>query len=84
MPGLDDLFTVAEAAAYLKKTEATIRYHLYTSGYLKGEIKGHDVLFTRAELDEFSARLPKRGRQPDTNPDGTRKNPPRERKKVAG
>lgn len=55
------LFSVREAAEYLGLKPETIKYHLYTSGYLKGQKVGNSIVFTQGELDAFSENKPKPG-----------------------
>jgi len=46
-------YTTAQAAEYLGLSVAAIKYHVY-SGNLKPEKPGHDLIFTKAMLDEFN------------------------------
>lgn len=58
------LYSVTEAAQYLGIKPETIKYHLYQSQLLKGQLVGKSIVFTQAELDTFKATVPKRGRKP--------------------
>jgi len=55
MGGLNmkNLYTTAQAAEYLDLSISTVKYHVY-QGNLKPEKPGHDLIFTKAMLDEFN------------------------------
>ena len=61
---LKDVFTLPEAARYLKRHPQTLRYHLHETKRLVGEQRGHEYLFARAVLDAFALTVPDGGRQP--------------------
>jgi len=58
-------YNVEEAAAYLGLEPETVRYHVYTSKYLKGELKSRRLSFTQTELDSFKLNKPDAGRKPN-------------------
>lgn len=58
----DDWLTTAEAAAYLRVSVPTIKKHVYNTKRLIGTLKGHTLLFRRAELDRFRDTPSKQGR----------------------
>lgn len=49
---MKELYTTAQAAEYLDLSISTVKYHVY-QGNLKPEKPGHDLIFTKAMLDEF-------------------------------
>jgi excisionase family DNA binding protein len=49
----NDLFSTEDAARYLAVDVRTIRYHVYESGHLVGELVGRSRVFRRSELDRF-------------------------------
>jgi hypothetical protein len=55
------LFSVREAAEYLGLKPETVRYHIYYSGYLKGQKVGNVLVFTQDELDHFKQTVPRPG-----------------------
>ncbi len=55
------LFTVKQAADYLRIKPEGVRYHIYESKLLKGQMIGNTIVFTKEELDQFQATRPKRG-----------------------
>ena len=57
------LYSLKEAAAYLGLKPETVRYHVYYSGYLKGQKVGHSLVFTQEELDRFKQTVPRPGRK---------------------
>lgn len=57
------LFSLKEAAEYLGLKPETVRYHVYHSGYLKGQKVGHSLVFTQDELDRFKQSVPRPGRK---------------------
>lgn len=57
------LFSLKEAAAYLGLKPETVKYHVYQSGYLKGQLVGKTLVFTQEELDHFKATVPTPGRK---------------------
>jgi excisionase family DNA binding protein len=60
-----DLLTTKEAAEYLGVDPGTIRYHLYTSKYLKPyKVIGRTLVFTHDQLDELKKTMPAPGRKP--------------------
>jgi excisionase family DNA binding protein len=59
-----NLYSVIEAAEYVGLKPETIKYHLYTSGYLKGQKVGNSIVFTQEELDAFKVSRPKPGPKP--------------------
>lgn len=64
-------YTVKEAAEYLGLSDATVRYHIYQSKRLKGElVSPRKRVFTRAELDAFKDAVPepKGGKPYSVNP----------------
>ena len=65
---MQNTFTTTEAAEYLGMSKANVKYHVYSSGRLKGELvktklvgSGSYLTFSRAELDRFKANPPKPG-----------------------
>lgn len=56
------LYTTAEAADYLGLSTATIRKNIYKTQKLVGEMVGHTLVFTKAELDAFASRRQQVGR----------------------
>jgi hypothetical protein len=63
------LYSLKEAAVYLGLKPETLKYHVYQSGYLKGQLVGKSLVFTEEELDEFKARVPVPGRKKSKAPD---------------
>lgn len=60
---MDKLFSTQEAAQYLGITASGLKYHVYNSGQLKGQMVGNSLVFTQEELDLF-----KQNRQPAGRP----------------
>jgi hypothetical protein len=51
-----ELFSTKKAAEYLGLKPETIKYHVYTSKYLKPLlVHGRALVFTKEQLDEFKA-----------------------------
>jgi hypothetical protein len=63
------LYSLKEAAEYLGLKPETVKYHVYQSGYLKGQLIGKSLVFTQEELDEFKQRVPAPGRKKSKAPD---------------
>lgn len=53
-------FTTAEAAEYIGKVEATVRYHVYNSGRLKPKLVKGELVFTQEQLDRFIQEGPRK------------------------
>lgn len=49
----DEWFTLREAAVYTGRHPQVLKYHYYRSGLLHGRKKGHTLLFTQTELDDY-------------------------------
>lgn len=47
------LYSLKEAARYLGISVATVKYHVYKSGLLTGQVIGNTRIFTKSELDAF-------------------------------
>ncbi len=52
---MKQVFSTNEAAVYLDLTIPTIKYHLYRSKKLSGQMFGNSLMFTRDQLDEFKS-----------------------------
>lgn len=58
-------YSTKEAAQYLKRSVATVKYHVYQSKHLKAiNITGQALMFTKEDLDRFLADPPKPGPKP--------------------
>jgi hypothetical protein len=62
LPADPEIFSVADAAEYLGLSPRGIKYHLYETGQLTGEVKGKTLVFTREELDRFNEARQEVGR----------------------
>ena len=59
------IYTIREAAAYCNRSVATMRYHIYRTGYLMPDYKkGQTLLFEQVTLDMFKAQPRKSGPKP--------------------
>lgn len=57
------IYSTRAAAKYLGISYATIKYHIYERGTLKGDLlTSRTMVFTQDELDAFKATLPAPGR----------------------
>ena len=54
LPLEPEIFSLADAADYLGLTPRGVKYHVYETGQLAGEVKGTTLLFTREALDRFN------------------------------
>lgn len=61
---IGEIFSVAEAAQYLGVSVPAVKHHIYNTGTLRGTLKGNSRVFTRAELDAWSAQRRGPGRPP--------------------
>ncbi len=50
---MKQFFSTNEAAEYLDLAVPTVKYHLYRSKRLNGQMIGNSLMFTRDQLDEF-------------------------------
>lgn len=57
------LYSLKEAAEYLGLKPVTVKYHVYQSGYLQGQLVGNSLVFTQEELDRFRETVPRPGRK---------------------
>jgi len=58
-----NIFDTNEAAEYLELSVPAVKYHIYTSGLIVGQLKGNSLIFTQDALDEF-----KRNKRPQGRP----------------
>lgn len=63
------LYSTTEAAEYLDKTVASLKYHIHVAKTLKGQLVGHSLVFTQEELDRFKRNERPPGRPPKQKPD---------------
>ena len=61
---MEQFFSTNEAAKYLDLSIPTIKYHLYRSKKLSGQMFGNSLMFTRDQLDKFEATPRPVGRPP--------------------
>ncbi len=54
------IYSVNEAADYLGIKPETIKYHIYTSGHLKGQRTGGRRMLTEEELEKFKEKMRKK------------------------
>lgn len=54
------VYSVDEAADYLGMSVQGVKYHVYQSKLLRGEVKGKSLVFTKAQLDAFREIKPAR------------------------
>ena len=50
---MNKLFSTQEAAEYLGMTISGVKYHVYESKLLKGQLIGKTLVFTQKQLDNF-------------------------------
>jgi len=68
---MSKVYSITEAAKYLGKTVANIKYHKYSSGYLEkyGTVVGKSLVFTEDELKYLKSHwdklIPEPGRKSD-------------------
>lgn len=59
----EELYSTKQAAEYLGVKPETIKYHVYTSGYLKPiKLGPRTLVFTKAMLDDFKRTVPEPGK----------------------
>lgn len=49
----DKLYTVADAAEYLGMSKQGVKWHIYQTKLLKGQLLGKTLVFTEEELEKF-------------------------------
>lgn len=65
--GVVKLYNTKAAAEYLanalgwKEPVASLKYHIYTTGNIEGQLVGHTLLFSKGVLDGFVANHKKKG-----------------------
>ncbi len=57
-------YSTVQAAKYLKMSIPALKYHIYESKQLTGQMIGNSLAFTKQELDEFLAKRRPQGRPP--------------------
>lgn len=65
---IGQIYSVAEAAEYLGLSVPAVKHHVYNTGTLVGTLKGNSRVFTKAELDAWSAQRRGPGRPPVRKP----------------
>lgn len=50
---VDKLFSVKDAAEYLGMSRQGVKWHVYQTKLLSGQLLGKTLVFTQAELDKF-------------------------------
>ncbi len=65
---IGQIYSVAEAADYLGLSVPAVKHHVYNTGTLLGTLKGNSRVFTKAELDAWSAQRRGPGRPPVRKP----------------
>lgn len=60
----DKLYSVADAAKYLGLSRQGVKWHVYQTRLLRGQLLGKTLVFTQDELDHFKTLDIKPGRKP--------------------